>query len=88
MSGSTHADDRVKLPKTFLAVNLSDAFSFQEKQQQSEGEGLEMKTPDREGEEKPEAAVPVAVAAATGYTSTEETTLQTPKSEGEGADGV
>lgn len=23
---------RVKLPKTFLAVNLSDAFSFQEKQ--------------------------------------------------------
>jgi hypothetical protein len=31
------------LPKTFLAVNLSDAFTFQEKQHQNENEGLEMK---------------------------------------------
>ena len=30
---------RVKLPKTFLAVNLSDAFTFQEKERQnSEGD--------------------------------------------------
>ncbi|KAK4099381.1 hypothetical protein N658DRAFT_453504, partial [Parathielavia hyrcaniae] len=34
---------QVKLPKTFLAVNLSDAFTFQEKKQDSETEGLEMK---------------------------------------------
>lgn len=33
----------MKLPKTFLAVNLSDAFSFQEKQNQNDNEGLEMK---------------------------------------------
>lgn len=30
---------RVKLPKTFLAVNLSDAFTFQEKPQTGEEEG-------------------------------------------------
>ncbi|KAH8681575.1 histidine phosphatase superfamily-domain-containing protein [Xylariales sp. PMI_506] len=36
---------QVKLPKTFLAVNLSDAFSFQEKERQnSEGDVLELKT--------------------------------------------
>lgn len=34
---------RVKLPKTFLAVNLSDAFTFQEKQHQNDNEALEMK---------------------------------------------
>jgi hypothetical protein len=35
---------RVKLPKTFLAVNLSDAFTFQEKERQnSEADVLEMK---------------------------------------------
>ncbi len=37
---------RVKLPKTFLAINLSDAFSFQEKQNaevNAELDGLEMK---------------------------------------------
>lgn len=55
----SHTDKRnhrVKLPKTFLAVNLSDAFTFQEKERQnSEGDvfdkdhqsdehdGLEMK---------------------------------------------
>jgi inositol-hexakisphosphate/diphosphoinositol-pentakisphosphate 1-kinase len=41
---------RVKLPKTFLAVNLSDAFTFQEKPQNSEGEGdvLEMKSGEHE----------------------------------------
>jgi inositol hexakisphosphate/diphosphoinositol-pentakisphosphate kinase len=39
---------RVKLPKTFLAVNLSDAFSFQEKERNnSEGDILEMKHVDR-----------------------------------------
>ncbi|KAI0399387.1 hypothetical protein F4802DRAFT_40732 [Xylaria palmicola] len=56
---------QVKLPKTFLAVNLSDAFTFQEKERQSpeadadscekghqddEHEGLEMK---RSGPSKP-----------------------------------
>lgn len=30
---------RVKLPKTFLAVNLSDAFTFQEKPQTGEEDG-------------------------------------------------
>jgi inositol hexakisphosphate/diphosphoinositol-pentakisphosphate kinase len=36
---------RVKLPKTFLAVNLSDAFIFQEKERHnSEGELFEMKS--------------------------------------------
>jgi inositol hexakisphosphate/diphosphoinositol-pentakisphosphate kinase len=47
---------RVKLPKTFLAVNLSDAFTFQEKPQNGEGEGeteadgdvLEMKGSEHE----------------------------------------
>ncbi|KAL2158610.1 hypothetical protein VTH06DRAFT_4092 [Thermothelomyces fergusii] len=32
---------QVKLPKTFLAVNLSDAFTFQEQQNPSENEGNE-----------------------------------------------
>ncbi len=40
---------RVKLPKTFLAVNLSDAFSFQEKQNQGEVE-----TKPVEQEQEPE----------------------------------
>ena len=35
---------RVKLPKTFLAVNLSDAFTFQEKPQSDGGEKLDKKT--------------------------------------------
>jgi hypothetical protein len=45
---------RVKLPKTFLAVNLSDAFTFQEKLQNGEGEAeaegdvLEMKGSEHE----------------------------------------
>jgi hypothetical protein len=34
------------LPKTFLAVNLSYAFTFQEKQNQIDNEGLEMKPAD------------------------------------------
>lgn len=39
---------RVKLPKTFLAVNLSDAFTFQEKERRnSEADVLEMKGVDR-----------------------------------------
>jgi len=35
---------RVKLPKTFLAVNLSDAFTFQEKPQSDGGDKLDVKT--------------------------------------------
>ncbi|KAK8042732.1 hypothetical protein PG994_013215 [Apiospora phragmitis] len=58
---------QVKLPKSFLAVNLSDAFTFQEKERQnSEGDVLEMKTVEHsvapeptEGEPVPESA-PVA----------------------------
>ncbi|KAL2136752.1 hypothetical protein VTI74DRAFT_1793 [Chaetomium olivicolor] len=38
---------QVKLPKTFLAVNLSDAFTFQEKHH-SESEALEMKGSEHE----------------------------------------
>lgn len=41
--------DRVKLPKTFLAVNLSDAFSFQEKQNSESQET----TQNSEGQEGP-----------------------------------
>lgn len=38
----------MKLPKTFLAVNLSDAFSFQERERSnSEHDVLEMKAHDR-----------------------------------------
>lgn len=41
---STNALCRVKLPKTFLAVNLSDAFSFEENERQgSDNDVLEMK---------------------------------------------
>lgn len=36
---------RVKLPKTFLAINLSDLFSFEEHERRdSDGEVLEMKS--------------------------------------------
>lgn len=42
--------DRVKLPKTFLAVNLSDAFSFQEKQN---SESLEAAVQNSESQERP-----------------------------------
>jgi len=42
---------RVKLPKTFLAVNLSDAFTFQEKpQSNTEGDALEIKPSEHEGQ--------------------------------------
>lgn len=47
---------RVKLPKTFLAVNLSDAFTFQEKPQNGEGEeddALEMKPAEHEHTKMP-----------------------------------
>lgn len=40
-----HYRSRVKLPKTFLAVNLSDAFTFQEKSQSDGGDKLDVKTP-------------------------------------------
>lgn len=43
---------RVKLPKTFLAVNLSEAFTFEENERQaSDNDVLEMKatTPNRLG---------------------------------------
>ncbi|KAK7956914.1 histidine phosphatase superfamily (branch 2) domain-containing protein [Apiospora aurea] len=61
---------QVKLPKSFLAVNLSDAFTFQEKERQnSEGDVLEMKTVEHsvvpessEGEPEPESALPSAPA--------------------------
>lgn len=38
-------DSRVKLPKTFLAINLSDAFTFEEHDKQASDQegGLEMK---------------------------------------------
>ncbi|KAL2266888.1 hypothetical protein VTJ83DRAFT_4165 [Remersonia thermophila] len=42
---------QVKLPKTFLAINLSDAFTFQEKQHQAEAEGEEKATDEKDGEE-------------------------------------
>ncbi|KAK5653899.1 hypothetical protein OQA88_7824 [Cercophora sp. LCS_1] len=47
---------QVKLPKTFLAVNLSDAFTFQEKPQNGEGEegdALEMKSAEHEHTKAP-----------------------------------
>ncbi|KAK6853383.1 histidine acid phosphatase [Apiospora arundinis] len=48
---------QVKLPKSFLAVNLSDAFTFQEKERQnSEGDVLEMKTVEHTAEPVPETA--------------------------------
>ncbi|KAK3352393.1 histidine phosphatase superfamily-domain-containing protein [Lasiosphaeria hispida] len=51
---------QVKLPKTFLAVNLSDAFTFQEKPQNGEGEGdvLEMKSSTTEPEHATHSAPP------------------------------
>ncbi|KAK0714571.1 histidine phosphatase superfamily-domain-containing protein [Lasiosphaeris hirsuta] len=51
---------QVKLPKTFLAVNLSDAFTFQEKPQNGEGEGdvLEMKSSTTEHEHATQSAPP------------------------------
>ncbi|KXX80244.1 Inositol hexakisphosphate and diphosphoinositol-pentakisphosphate kinase [Madurella mycetomatis] len=45
---------QVKLPKTFLAVNLSDAFTFQEKQHPSEGDALEMRSTEQEQEQEQE----------------------------------
>ncbi|KAL1838318.1 hypothetical protein VTJ49DRAFT_2808 [Mycothermus thermophilus] len=59
---------QVKLPKTFLAVNLSDAFTFQEKQHQAETEGEEKATDDKDGEEP--APAPPADADATGDPTT------------------
>ncbi|KAL1888795.1 inositol hexakisphosphate and diphosphoinositol-pentakisphosphate kinase [Sporothrix stenoceras] len=58
---------QVKLPKSFLAVNLSDAFTFQEKQAgdgdaQDSKDGLEMKQVDKAAEK---AAAVVAAAEAT-----------------------
>lgn len=45
-------NDRVKLPKTFLAINLSEAFTFQEKERHSsEADTLDQTaTPDPSGE--------------------------------------
>ncbi|KAF4126645.1 hypothetical protein GMORB2_0381 [Geosmithia morbida] len=37
----TNIRTRVKLPKTFLAVNLSDAFSFEEQERRKSVEGGE-----------------------------------------------
>lgn len=49
---------RVKLPKTFLAVNLSDAFSFQEKERQNPeaDDALEMKSVGHRTSRTPAAA--------------------------------
>lgn len=46
----TDINGRVKLPKTFLAVNLSEAFSFEEQDRQgSDQDVLEMKaTPSKD----------------------------------------
>ncbi len=56
---------RVKLPKTFLAVNLSDAFTFQEKPQNGEGDGdadvLEMKATEHEHAATSDPSEPVGV---------------------------
>ena len=44
MTSYLHSHCRVKLPKTFLAVNLSDAFTFEELERQgSDNDVLEMK---------------------------------------------
>ena len=57
-----HSARRVKLPKTFLAVNLSDAFSFQEKQHHNDNDVLEMKPAEREHEhEHDDQATPLAI---------------------------
>ena len=49
----------MKLPKTFLAVNLSDAFTFQEKQHQGDADGgLEMKQPAHGAEDVPPHEIP------------------------------
>jgi hypothetical protein len=67
----------VKLPKTFLAVNLSDAFTFQEKQHQGESEALlEMKPAGHEDEEA--ADVPI--------TDSTSTSPSDPPKAGEGAE--
>jgi hypothetical protein len=50
-SSSSSFFSRVKLPKTFLAVNLSDAFTFEEQERHAsdDNEGLEMKaTPPKD----------------------------------------
>lgn len=72
---------RVKLPKTFLAVNLSDAFSFQEKQHQSEAEGLEMKPAEQEEHHEPaQSDEPIAADAdSTAAETTADTPTPTPK---------
>ena len=44
----------VKLPKTFLAVNLSDAFSFQEKQNSESQETTQNGTESQEAEAEPQ----------------------------------
>lgn len=44
------------MPKTFLAVNLSDAFTFQEKQHPSEGDALEMRPTEHEQKQEHEQA--------------------------------
>ena len=44
--------NRVKLPKTFLAVNLSDAFTFQEKQHHDDNNGEQGEERKQEGGEQ------------------------------------
>lgn len=56
---------RVKLPKTFLAVNLSDAFTFQEKPQTGEEDDETKPAPEQEEDESPGDPLEPAVAVAT-----------------------
>ncbi|KAI1856223.1 hypothetical protein JX265_011735 [Neoarthrinium moseri] len=58
---------QVKLPKSFLAINLSDAFSFQEKERQnSEGDVLEMKNVEHAASYVPPSHEPVVSGAVAG----------------------
>ena len=77
---------RVKLPKSFLAVNLSDAFTFQEKERQnSEGDVLEMKAVGHSTEgdavNSDSAAVPKSAISSLPLTSPEAEPVGEPVSE-------
>lgn len=78
----------MKLPKTFLAVNLSDAFTFQEKPHLSDSEGLEMRPAEQE-QVPPESIDPAAtiMEETTTEKPTGERKSDPPRSEGEGGGG-
>ena len=82
---------RVKLPKTFLAVNLSYAFTFQEKQHQADNEGLEMKAAELgngNGHGHETSGEPVAAAAESTDAETPVTTTATATATGDTADEI